>query len=148
MVFRVWQSYLWNRIKRCGWQRLQHKTSTYSPPGQARFRWGRIPGFDVRIVDDDGNELQPGSMGNVVMATPLAPTAFTTLWNDENRFYRSYLGRFNGKWIDPGDAGMIDKDGYISIMSKSSTSLLIDSAQVSCRRQPVFDNRINSTRRY
>lgn len=107
-----------------------------------------IPGFDVRIVDDDGNELQPGSMGNVVMATPLAPTAFTTLWNDENRFYRSYLRRFNGKWIDTGDAGMIDKDGYISIMSRSSTSLLIDSAQLSCRRQPVFDNRINFTRRY
>lgn len=78
-----------------------------------------MPSFDVRIVDDDGNELQPGSMGNIVMATPLAPTAFTTLWNDSNGFYRSYLGRFNGKWIDTGDAGMIDKDGYISIMSRS-----------------------------
>jgi len=44
-----------------------------------------MPGFDVRIVDDDGNELQPGSMGNTVMATPLAPTAFTTLWNDREQ---------------------------------------------------------------
>ena len=67
-----------------------------------------MPGFDVRIVDNDGDELQPGSMGNIVMAT-LAPTAFTTLWNDENRSYRSCLRRFNGKWIDTGDAGMIDK---------------------------------------
>ncbi|KAF2195190.1 acetyl-CoA synthetase-like protein [Zopfia rhizophila CBS 207.26] len=78
-----------------------------------------MPGFDVRIVDDEGNELKPGSMGNIVMAMPLAPTGFTTLWDDEERFYRSYLKRFNGRWIDTGDAGMIDEDGYISIMSRS-----------------------------
>ncbi|KAF2727182.1 acetyl-CoA synthetase-like protein, partial [Polyplosphaeria fusca] len=78
-----------------------------------------MPGFDVRVVDDDGREVNRGSMGNIVMAIPLAPTAFTTLWEDEERFYRGYLKRFNGKWIDTGDAGMVDKDGYISIMSRS-----------------------------
>jgi propionyl-CoA synthetase len=35
----------------------------------------------------------------------------TTLWKDEERFYRGYMKRFNGKWIDTGDAGMIDEDG-------------------------------------
>ncbi|KAH7115146.1 hypothetical protein B0J11DRAFT_594428 [Dendryphion nanum] len=78
-----------------------------------------MPGFDVRIVDDDGLEVKPGLMGNIVMAIPLAPTAFTTLWEDEDRFYRGYLKRFNGRWIDTGDAGMIDEEGYISIMSRS-----------------------------
>ncbi|KAF2198375.1 acetyl-CoA synthetase-like protein [Delitschia confertaspora ATCC 74209] len=81
-----------------------------------------MPGFDVRVVDDEGNELKPSSspvMGNIVMAIPLAPTAFTTLWKDEDRFYNGYLKRFKGKWIDTCDAGMIDEDGYISIMSRS-----------------------------
>lgn len=78
-----------------------------------------MPGFDVRIVDDEGNEVKRGSMGNIVMAIPLAPTAFTTLWEDEERFYRGYLKRFDGKWLDTGDAGMIDEDGYVSIMSRS-----------------------------
>lgn len=78
-----------------------------------------MPGFDVRVVDDEGNEVDRGSMGNIVMAIPLAPTAFTTLWQDEDRFYRGYLQRFNGKWIDTGDAGMVDDEGYISIMSRS-----------------------------
>jgi propionyl-CoA synthetase len=78
-----------------------------------------MPGFDVRIVDDEGNEVKRGNMGNIVMAIPLAPTAFTTLWEDEERFYRGYLKRFDGKWLDTGDAGMIDEDGYISIMSRS-----------------------------
>jgi propionyl-CoA synthetase len=53
------------------------------------------------------------------MGIPLAPSAFTTLWEDEERFYKGYLKRFNGRWIDTGDAGMIDEDGYISIMSRA-----------------------------
>ncbi|KAF3392694.1 Uncharacterized protein F1880_008540 [Penicillium rolfsii] len=78
-----------------------------------------MPGFDVRIVDDAGNELSPGTMGNIVLAAPLAPTAFTSLFKDDERFYRGYLKRFSGKWIDTGDAGLIDEDGYVHIMSRS-----------------------------
>ncbi|KAF1930233.1 acetyl-CoA synthetase-like protein [Didymella exigua CBS 183.55] len=78
-----------------------------------------MPGFDVRIVDDSGKEVKRGEMGNIVMGIPLAPTAFTTLWEDEERFYKGYMKRFDGKWIDTGDAGMIDEDGYISIMSRA-----------------------------
>ncbi|KAF2819477.1 acetyl-CoA synthetase-like protein [Ophiobolus disseminans] len=78
-----------------------------------------MPGFDVRVVDDEGKEIKRGVMGNIVMAIPLAPSAFTTLWEDEERFYKGYLKRFDGKWVDTGDAGMIDNDGYISIMSRA-----------------------------
>ena len=78
-----------------------------------------MPGFDVRIVDDEGKEVSPGSMGNIVLAMPLAPTGLTTLFNDDERFYKGYLKRFNGEWIDTGDAGMIDQDGYVHVMSRS-----------------------------
>lgn len=61
----------------------------------------------------------PLLLGNIVMGIPLAPTAFTTLWEDEERFYKGYMKRFDGKWIDTGDAGMIDEDGYISIMARA-----------------------------
>ncbi|CAG8209162.1 unnamed protein product [Penicillium olsonii] len=78
-----------------------------------------MPGFDVRVVDDEGAEVPHGTMGNIVMAPPLAPSAFTTLFQDEERFYRGYLLRFSGRWVDTGDAGMIDSDGYVHIMSRS-----------------------------
>lgn len=80
-----------------------------------------MPGFDVRIVDDSGQEVKPGTMGNIVMKAPLAPTAFTTLFQDEERFYKGYLKRFDqaGNWVDTGDAGLIDEDGYVHIMSRS-----------------------------
>jgi len=78
-----------------------------------------MPGFDVRIVNDTGAEVSKGKMGNIVLAIPLAPTGFTTLFNDSERFYKGYMKRFNGKWIDTGDAGMIDEDGYVHVMSRS-----------------------------
>lgn len=50
-----------------------------------------MPGFDVCVVDEQGREVEAGSMGNIVLGLPLAPTAFRTLWADEDRFYKSYL---------------------------------------------------------
>lgn len=78
-----------------------------------------MPGFDIRIVDDEGKEVAKGKMGNIVLAIPLAPTGFTTLFNDEERFYKGYLKRFCGQFVDTGDSGMIDEDGYVHVMSRS-----------------------------
>jgi propionyl-CoA synthetase len=78
-----------------------------------------MPGFDVRIVDDDGKEVKVGDMGNIVLAMPFAPTGFTTLFEDDERFYKGYLRRFDGKWLDTGDAGMVDEAGYVHVMSRS-----------------------------
>ncbi|KAK4151432.1 acyl-CoA synthetase short-chain family member 3, mitochondrial [Chaetomidium leptoderma] len=78
-----------------------------------------MPGFDVRVVDDEGHEVQHDKMGNIVLALPLAPTAFRTLWEDEERFYKGYLKRFGGKWLDTGDAGCVDENGYIHIMART-----------------------------
>lgn len=78
-----------------------------------------MPGFDVRVVNDQGEEIRKGQPGNIVLGVPLAPTGFTTLFRDDERFYNSYMKRFRAKWIDTGDAGMIDEDGYVHVMSRS-----------------------------
>ncbi|KAE9987680.1 hypothetical protein EG328_001913 [Venturia inaequalis] len=78
-----------------------------------------MPGFDVKIVDDAGEEVEKGKMGNIVLGIPLAPTGMTSLWKDEERFYRGYLKRFSGKYMDTGDAGMIDEEGYVHVMSRA-----------------------------
>ncbi|KAF3931258.1 hypothetical protein ABW19_dt0205626 [Dactylella cylindrospora] len=84
-----------------------------------------IPGWNVRIVDDEGKEVPAGTMGNIVMKTPLGPTGFRRLWGDENnkRLHNGYLRRFEGKYLDTGDAGMIDQDGYIHVMSRTDDIL-------------------------
>ena len=78
-----------------------------------------MPGFDVRILNDKGEEVGKGQMGNIVLAIPLAPTGFTTLFNDEERFYKDYMKRFDGRWMDTGDSGMLDEDGFVHVMSRS-----------------------------
>lgn len=90
-----------------------------------------MPGFDVRIVNDQGNEIDKGQMGNIVLGVPLAPTGFTTLFKDDERFYKGYMKRFNTKWIDTGDAGMIDEDGYVHVMSRSDDIMNIAAHRLS-----------------
>lgn len=92
----------------------------YKPPQIKPGSAGKpVPGFNVLIVDDEGKPLPNESMGNIVLGMPLAPTGLTTLWQDADRFYRGYLKRFDGKYVDTGDAGMIDADGFVHVMSRA-----------------------------
>ncbi|KAI0206146.1 AMP-binding enzyme [Astrocystis sublimbata] len=106
-------------VPQAGRDRTSPRTDSKLPQIKPGSAGKAMPGFDVRCVDDNGVEVKRGKMGNIVLGVPLAPTGFTTLWDDEERFYKSYLKRFDGKWIDTGDTGMIDSEGYISIMSRS-----------------------------
>jgi propionyl-CoA synthetase len=89
-------------IPHAGRDRKNPKTDYELPRVKPGSAGKAMPGFDVKCVDDKGVEVKPGKMGNIVLAIPLAPTGFTTLWNDEERFYKSYMKRFGGKWIDTG----------------------------------------------
>ncbi|KAM3477261.1 hypothetical protein MY8738_006541 [Beauveria namnaoensis] len=101
------------------------------PPIRPGSAGKAMPGFDIRVVNDDGEEVARGSMGNIVLGMPLAPTAFRTLWGDEARFYKSYLKRFDGKWMDTGDAGMIDNEGYVHVMSRNDDVLNVSAHRLS-----------------
>ncbi len=77
-----------------------------------------LPGYEMKILDDEGNELPPGELGAIVTPLPLPPGTFPTLWNAEDRFQSSYLETFPG-YYETGDAGMIDEDGYLYIMART-----------------------------
>lgn len=122
---------------------LQAKPPLSIKPGSA----GKpMPGFDIRVVDDEGNELGKGKMGNIVLKTPLAPTAFRTLWEDEERFYGGYLKRFDGKWLDTGDAGIVDKDGYVHIMARSDDIINVAAHRLSTGKLLALSHRFSSLR--
>jgi propionyl-CoA synthetase len=77
-----------------------------------------LPGWDVRILGEDGRDLPPGRLGAVAVKLPLPPGSLSTLWNAEDRFVRTYLSTFPG-FYETGDAGAIDADGYLSIMART-----------------------------
>ncbi|MGI9388835.1 MAG: propionyl-CoA synthetase [Boseongicola sp.] len=77
-----------------------------------------MPGYDVRILDDDGNPVAPGDLGAIAVKLPLPPGTLPTLWNAEERFRKSYLEQFPG-YYETGDAGYIDDEGYLYIMART-----------------------------
>jgi propionyl-CoA synthetase len=77
-----------------------------------------MPGYDVRILDEQGEELPAGEMGNIVIRLPLPPSCLPTLWRNDQRFIESYLARYPGCYLT-GDAGYRDEDGYLWIMSRT-----------------------------
>ena len=77
-----------------------------------------MPGFDIRVLDDQGQEMPRGELGAIVAKLPLPPGTLPTLWNAEARFRSSYLDNFPG-YYETGDAGFIDEDGYLYIMART-----------------------------
>jgi propionyl-CoA synthetase len=77
-----------------------------------------MPGYDVQILSEAGEPLAPGALGAVAIRLPLPPGTLPTLWNAEDRFRRAYLTTYPG-YYETGDAGIIDADGYISIMART-----------------------------
>ena len=76
-----------------------------------------VPGYDVQIVDNDGNRLGAGEEGNIVIKLPLPPGTLATLWRNEKRFVESYMTTFPG-YYETSDGGYIDEDGYVFIMGR------------------------------
>jgi propionyl-CoA synthetase len=77
-----------------------------------------MPGYDVQIVGSDGHQVAAGEMGNIVIKLPMAPGNLPGLWQNEERFRSSYLEEFPG-YYQTGDAGYMDENGYLYIMSRT-----------------------------
>jgi propionyl-CoA synthetase len=92
-----------------GIERLATKPGSPSMP---------VPGYDVRILDDDGAELPPGQTGQIVIKLPLPPGCLPTLWHNDEGFISAYLARYPGYYLT-GDGGYRDADGYLYVMGRT-----------------------------
>ena len=77
-----------------------------------------VPGWDLRVLDSEGEPVSAGTIGALAGKLPLPPGTFPTLWNAEQRYHDSYLATFPG-YYETGDAGYIDEDGYVYVMART-----------------------------
>ena len=77
-----------------------------------------MPGYEINILDDNGQSVEPGNLGNIAIKLPLPPGNLPTLWQNDERFKSGYLEEFKG-FYQTSDAGYIDTDGYVFIMSRT-----------------------------
>jgi propionyl-CoA synthetase len=76
------------------------------------------PGNDLRVLGDDGLEAVPGEIGALALKLPMPPGSFPTLWNADQQYVEKYLSEFPGYYAT-ADAGLIDEDGYVFVMSRT-----------------------------
>ena len=77
-----------------------------------------VPGYEVAVLDNDGNPVASGEIGALVIELPLPPGTFTTLWNADERFVSNYFSHYPG-YYETGDAGYIDDNGYVFVMART-----------------------------
>ncbi len=87
-----------------------------------------VPGIHPVILDDEGNEIPPGSgrAGNICIKNPW-PGLMQTIWKNRQRFVDTYFAKYcknpeSKDWRDwpymAGDAAVIAKDGYVRILGR------------------------------
>jgi acetyl-CoA synthetase len=80
-----------------------------------------LPGISAEVIEDDGMPTEIGEKGLLCITKPW-PSMIRTIWNDDERFKKSYFGDCtkDGKPVYfSGDGAMIDKDGYITITGRT-----------------------------
>jgi propionyl-CoA synthetase len=77
-----------------------------------------MPGYDLRVLDEQGREAAPEETGAIVIRLPLPPGCLPFLWNNADGYIRAYLTDYPGHY-KTGDAGFKDRDGYLYVMSRT-----------------------------
>jgi propionyl-CoA synthetase len=76
------------------------------------------PGWNLQVVDPNCIPIKAGDIGALVVKLPLPPGTLPTLWNNDDGYIKAYLEEFPG-YYKTADAGFIDEDGYVFVMSRT-----------------------------
>lgn len=76
-----------------------------------------VPGYNVCVLDGEGEPLPAGIMGTIALKLPLPPGCLISLWDDQEGYHRAYLEQYPG-YYSTGDGGFVDPDGYVHVMGR------------------------------
>ena len=89
-------------------------------PGSATLP---IPGLDIEVVDESGNEVEPGTKGSLIIKTPW-PGMLLGLWKDAEKYKDVYWSKFESLYYT-GDYAIKDSDGYLWLLGRSDDVLKV-----------------------
>ena len=101
-----------------GWAICSNMTGVELLPSKAGSSTVPVTGFDISILDAEGEELPAGKQGAIAIKLPLPPSCLATIWGDFGRFKAGYLSEYPGYYCS-GDGGYKDDDGYVYIMGRT-----------------------------
>ncbi len=89
-----------------------------------------IPGYDIQVLDGDGEPVAAGEAGNICIKLPLPPGVAWSIWNNNERFVSSYLTAFPG-YYHTGDGGNKDEDNYVYITGRTDDVINVSGHRLS-----------------
>jgi propionyl-CoA synthetase len=100
-----------------GWPMIANMMGVEFLPIKPGSAGKAVSGYDIRILNDNGEEVGANEEGFVVIKLPLPPGTMLDLWNDSERFKLGYLSKFPGYYFS-GDGGFKDAEDYIFITGR------------------------------
>lgn len=82
-----------------------------------------VPGVELKVVDETGDDVQPGDPGEVWVR---GPNVFSGYWNDE----AASADAFAGDWFRTGDVGYLDTDGYLWLVDRKKELIIVSGFNV------------------
>jgi long-chain acyl-CoA synthetase len=97
-----------------------------------------IPGTEIRIIDEDGKELAPGEVGEIVGHSPGVMRGYYKKPKEtEALLWRDAEGRV---FLRTGDVGRLDEDGFLYILDRKKDMILSGGINVyACDLEAVFE---------
>ena len=101
-----------------GWPMIANSLGIEKMPVKSGSATKAVCGYDIRIFNENGEELNANEEGLVVIKLPLPPGNMLGIWENEARFKAGYFSKFDGYYLS-GDGGYKDEDGYIFITGRT-----------------------------
>jgi acetyl-CoA synthetase len=105
------------------WWQTETGATMISPlPGVTATKPGScttpLPGIDVAIVNDQGDEVTQNDAGGYLVIRKPWPSMLRTIWRNNDRYIAGYWEKFQNRYYVAGDSAHRDKDGYYWIMGR------------------------------
>ncbi|MCE8027279.1 propionyl-CoA synthetase [Halomonas daqingensis] len=101
-----------------GWPIAANLQGLEPMPTKAGSATVPVPGFNVQILNREGEQAAPMEQGSVVIKQPMPPGCLIGVWGDPQRFHSAYMAAFPGYYLT-GDGGYFDEEGYLFIMGRT-----------------------------
>ena len=87
-----------------------------------------IPGLDISVVDEAGNDIPPNTKGYLVIKNPW-PGMLLTLWGDNEKYCDVYWSKYKNCYY-PGDYALKDTDGYFWLLGRADDVLKVSGHRI------------------